>query len=283
MRSAAPAGVEVREIRASSILNKSGISDFAVNCYTGCIHGCRYCYARFMAKFRNEKVPWGRFVDVKVNAAEVLEKQAKRNFSGESVIISSVCDGWQHAEERYGLTRKCLQILLPRNLRISILTKSSLVERDFDLLDRWKEKVELGVTLTTLDEKAREIMEPGAAPVTERLEILDRAAKRGIPIWVFFGPTLPGISDNEQGIEEIMASLAGLPLVRLYFDRLNARYGVWQSLKEALEENNPSLLPLYRKVLFDRDFGPKYEEYLKHSILRAAARHEVAEKVFPCF
>ena len=71
-------GIVVREIVCKTILNRGSISDYTLNCYTGCTHGCVYCYARFMERFHPHDEPWGKFVDVKINAVEVLKRQLRR-------------------------------------------------------------------------------------------------------------------------------------------------------------------------------------------------------------
>ena len=93
--------VAVRETVCKTILNRGGISDYSLNCYTGCAHGCAYCYARYMQRFHPHAEPWGRFVDVKINAVEVLKRQLRRAAPGD-VFVSSACDAWQPVEVRYG-------------------------------------------------------------------------------------------------------------------------------------------------------------------------------------
>jgi DNA repair photolyase len=82
---------------------------YCINAYTGCSYGCVYCYARFMQRFHPHDEPWGRFVDVKVNAAEVLAREVRRLTPG-PVFTCSACDGWQSVERHYGLTRRCCQL-----------------------------------------------------------------------------------------------------------------------------------------------------------------------------
>ena len=105
-------GVHIREVVCRSILNKTSISDYSLNCYTGCQNGCVYCYARYMQKFHPHSQAWGKFVDVKVNALETLKKQLKTAKPGR-VFVSSACDGWQRQEAKWGLTRRCCQLLIP--------------------------------------------------------------------------------------------------------------------------------------------------------------------------
>jgi DNA repair photolyase len=145
--------VIVREIECKSILTKSGIEgvDYALNPYVGCGHGCVYCYASFMKRFTGHKEEWGAFVDVKVNAADVLARQMKRAKRG-NIVSGTVTDPYQPLEERYEITRVCLKVLADYDSPVSILTKSNLVLRDLDLLRRLKD-VEVGLTITALDDE----------------------------------------------------------------------------------------------------------------------------------
>ena len=127
----------IREIKAKSILTKSGIPgvDYCVNPYVGCSHGCRYCYATFMKRYTGHTEAWGSFVDVKIHAPEILQRQLKRASMGR-VMISSVTDAYQPIESKYKLTRQCLEILLQSQFPVDILTKSPLVLRDIDLIKK---------------------------------------------------------------------------------------------------------------------------------------------------
>ena len=111
----------IKEVQAKSILNKSKVFHYCVNAYTGCQHDCQYCYARlFMRRYSGHKEAWGEFVDVKINAPEVLRKQLPRAKRG-TVWISSVCDPYQPLEVRYRLTRQCLEDLAVREGAIAVI------------------------------------------------------------------------------------------------------------------------------------------------------------------
>ncbi|MFQ6049115.1 MAG: radical SAM protein [Phycisphaerae bacterium] len=272
-------GPTVREVPCKSALVKSGICDYALNCYTGCQHACRYCYARFMGRFHHPDQPWGSFVDVKLNAPEVLTRQLRRRrtYPG-SVFVSSVCDGWQPLESRYRLTRSCLGPLLEHGFELHILTKSSLARRDLDLLTGCP-RVLLGVTVTTLDEHLRRQLEPHASPAADRIALLREAARRHIRIYAFFGPLLPGLTDTTANIDKLFAAVADLPLSHIYVDRLNRRWGVWPSLKQWLGTYRPDLLPAIRNALFDTTASHQYEQRLRQRIRRTAARFGLASKL----
>lgn len=203
----------IKEVRAKSILNKSKIYDYCLNPYTGCQVNCRYCYARlFMRRYTGHAEPWGGFVDVKINAPELLRKQIARAKRG-TVWISSVCDPYQPIEKKYKLTRRCLEILAGAQFPVSLQTKSALVLRDLDILTRFKE-IEVGMTITTSDERIARMFEPGASTVEARIAALKTIHARGIPTFVFVGPILPG------GAERLVAALKG-HVNKILIDRMN--------------------------------------------------------------
>ena len=181
----------IREIKAKSVLTSSGIPgvDYCVNPYVGCSHGCRYCYATFMKRYTGHTEAWGSFVDVKINAPEILQKQLKRAKIGR-VMISSVTDAYQPIESKYKLTRQCLEILLQSQFPVDILTKSSLVLRDTDLIKKFKD-IEVGITITTNDEKISRVFEPNAPSIMARIRTLRALHDKGINTYAFIGPVLP--------------------------------------------------------------------------------------------
>jgi len=109
----------VNEKKSRTILSRSKVSDYTINPYVGCEHGCTYCYARFMKRFTGHKEPWGEFIDVKINAASLLEHEIRKKRVGR-VWISGICDPYQPIEQKYELTRKCLKILLEHSWPVTI-------------------------------------------------------------------------------------------------------------------------------------------------------------------
>lgn len=181
----------IKEVQAKSILSKSAIpgADYCINAYVGCSHACIYCYATFMKKYTGHAEAWGSFVDVKVNAAELLRKQLPKAKRGH-VMVSSVTDAYQPIEVKYRLTRQCLEILREHKFPVGILTKSPLVLRDLDIIKRFDE-IEVGITISTDDEEMRKIFEPGAPPIEARINTLRKLKEQGIKTYVFIGPMLP--------------------------------------------------------------------------------------------
>jgi len=215
----------VREIYARSIISKSKVFDYVINPYTGCQHGCIYCYARFMKRFTGHTERWGEFVDVKINAAELLPREINKKPAGR-VWVSGVCDPYQPLEKRYQMTRKCLEILLQHDWPVTIQTKSALVLRDIDLL-KGSKKIEVGLTVTTSDEKVRQIFEPVAPSIKERIRALEELHLAGIKTFAMIAPMLPGAT-------ELAVTLSG-KVNYVLVDRMNYHYSDWVYKKYRME------------------------------------------------
>ena len=196
--------MEIKEIRCKTCMTKSKLSDYVINPYTGCQHGCKYCYATFIRRFQNIKEEWGNFCYVKVNCPDLLEKELEKNKPG-SIWMSSVTDCYTPLEHKYKLTRKILETIASsphkNKFSIEILTKSALVRRDFDLLKELD--AELGMSLNSLDEKVSRVIEPLASSPKERVETLREAKKNGIKVYGFISPVLPGITNLEELFKEL--------------------------------------------------------------------------------
>lgn len=267
----------VREVAARTVLNDSKLGDYSLNCYTGCTHACVYCYARFMQRFHPHEEPWGAFVDVKVNAVECLVKQLRRAKPG-SVFMSSACDCYQPLEREWRLTRRCSELLMRYDFQVNVLTKSALVLEDIPMYAEGGH-ARIGVTITTPDEEAARIWEPGASPVSKRIEVLKAAKTAGLETSVMFGPILPGFSDDDASLDGLFAIARETEVDSVWTDCLNARPKVWPSIAALLTKRFPDLLSLYRKVLFSEAEREKYIEDLYRRIRAAARRQGMAGKV----
>uniref|UniRef100_A0A7V3ZY19 Radical SAM protein n=1 Tax=candidate division WOR-3 bacterium TaxID=2052148 RepID=A0A7V3ZY19_UNCW3 len=207
----------IREIRAKNILTKSKVYDWVLNPYIGCQHACTYCYARFMKKFTGHREEWGQFVDVKINAPELLEKEIKRKKRGD-IWISGICDPYQPLERKYQLTRRCLGILSNYDWHVFIQTKSPLVLRDLDIIKRFK-NIDVGFSIGTANEEIRKIFEPNAPSILSRLTALKTLHENGIRTYVMIAPVLPGA----EKLPELIANTVNYVIV----DRLNYHYADW--------------------------------------------------------
>ena len=204
----------VNEVYAKTILSKSKVFDYTINPYIGCEHGCTYCYARFMRRFTDHKEEWGKFVDVKVNAASLLQREIKKKRPG-VVWISGVCDPYQPLEKEYELTKRCLEILLTHGWPVTVQTKSPLVLRDVELLRKF-DKVEVGLTITTADENIGKIFEPNSPTVEQRIETLEKLHSAGVKAFAMIAPLLP----KTEGLAAQLSGKADYVLI----DKMNYHY-----------------------------------------------------------
>lgn len=217
-----------------SELWKKRLGDWVVNPYVGCEHGCKFCYCPAMpgVKFFNEgraQSEWGSYLIPKVGIVEALERQlktftpakAKRTEWGDGwVLMSFLTDCYTPAEAKLGLTRACLQRLLEAGHKVRIQTRSALVERDFDLLEKHKAQVRLGTSLPHLDDALARILEPRATGPTRRLKMLEKAAGRGIPVYVAVAPVIR-FSGWQKTI--LRLSDAGLDFTEVFCEVLNPK------------------------------------------------------------
>jgi len=217
--------MKIREIKAKTILSKSQVYDYALNPYVGCQHGCIYCYAKFMKRFTGHRERWGEFVDVKINAPELLAHELKRKKVGR-IWISGVCDPYQPLEKKYMITKRCLAILIENASPFTVQTRSSLVLRDIEILKR-ANNTEIGFTITTADERIRRIFEPGAPPSRKRIEALTKLHSEGIKTFAMVAPVLPGG-------EGLVSALKG-NVEYVILDRLNYHYADWAYKKYEMQ------------------------------------------------
>ena len=216
----------VKEVQAKSILSTSKVYDYVVNPYIGCQHACSYCYARFMKRFTGHREPWGDFVDVKSNAANLLRVEINKKKQGR-VWVSGVCDPYQPLEAKYKLSRQCVEILARNNWPAIIQTRSPLVLRDMDIIRQGK-GFEVGFSVTTADDAIRKLFEPKAPPVNERIRALDELHKAGIRTYAMIAPMLPGA----EGLAELLEGKVDYVLI----DRMNYHYADWIYRKYGLQD-----------------------------------------------
>lgn len=240
----------VKEVECKSVLNKSALADYCINAYIGCQHACKYCYAEsYTRRFSKHTEAWGDFVDVKINAPSILAREVKRKSKG-TVYISSLTDAYQPLERKYELTRKLLEILFKHQFPISIQTKSALVLRDLDLIRKFHER-EIGFTITTLNDNIRASFEPASSSVEEKLRAIKELKENGVKTYVFFGPVLPYLSD--QNLEQYLHQIASAGVDYIYVDKLNLKPGLWTNLERFLQKDFPQLHEKWKTVLLGKN------------------------------
>jgi DNA repair photolyase len=202
------------------------------NPYTGCDHGCIYCYA-------SSYIPRFSSCRPKKNLIPRLKKEAAK-LKGEIISMANSSDPYPNAEEKLALTRKCLETLSHSNCRIQIITKSTLVVRDIDLLKRMPSMVSL--TITTDDDNTARLLEPKTTRPSERLEAIASLIRNGIPTSARIDPIIPFVNDNAESLIEKLASSG---VKHITCSTYKVRPDNWQRLSKACPELARKLKPLY--------------------------------------
>ncbi|MEM2902078.1 MAG: radical SAM protein [Candidatus Bathyarchaeia archaeon] len=256
-------------VKCRRALNRSGLPglDYALNPYIGCQHGCRYCYAPSTLRIWDRS--WGSFVDVKENLLEALKTDLKEVKPG-IVGLGTVTDPYQPVEQKLRLTRGCLELLSEARLHVSIQTKSDLVVRDLPLMDPGT--VDIGFTITTMDDRLASLLEPNAPRPGARREGLMKAFEKGFKTWIFYGPIIPMVNDDRKTMIEIV-NLAEKSGGEVLYDRLNLKRGVMDRMRRPLLKLNLYTTEILRKL---NDEG--YWRRVKASLEELAVEREVAVK-----
>jgi DNA repair photolyase len=215
--------------------------DYALNPYGGCEHGCVYCYAPEVT--HTDWKGW-RIVRVKINIADRLAKELT-NVRG-VVGIGTVTDPYQYAEKRFMLTRQCLEVLKNKGTKIHIHTKSDLILRDRDLISSMESEV--GITLTTLDDRISCITEPGAPLPARRLNALKELTDAGIGTYALVGPVLNTLEGKE---EDFVNAIVSAGTKRMSLDRLNLRPKMTERLSRMGIKGSDRALEKIRKLSED--------------------------------
>jgi len=215
--------LRIKVVRVKEALTPSGLPDidWALNPYVGCSHACTYCYGRTYARDEEVASSWGEVVAVKENIVSLLRYEVRRKKLG-VVGVGTVTDAYQPIELDYELTKNSLKILLGSGFSVSIQTKSDLVLRDKELLSKYKSRVDVGVTITTMNSDIAKFLEPNAPSPKARARVLEQLSSLGISTWVFLGPIVPGYTDDLKGIREVI-EVAANTRSALYYDKLRVK------------------------------------------------------------
>jgi DNA repair photolyase len=234
-----------------SNLWKKRLGDWVINPYVGCEHGCFHCYCPAMpgVRFNNHghsQAEWGQYLYPKTGIVQALRKQlggftpdrAKRTDWGDGwILMSFLTDCYTPSESREMLTRQSLQLLLEAGHRVRIQTRSSLVERDFDVLGAYPNQVLLGTSLPHLDNALSRVLEPQASSPSRRLSTLERARDIGIPIYVAVAPFLP--FHGHEVLVNVVDRILQLEPREVFCEVLNPKGDNLLMMRKALANNYP--------------------------------------------
>lgn len=264
--------------------------DRSINPYRGCEHGCIYCFARPTHAWLglSPGLDFETRLFAKPNAAELLERElAKPGYRPRTIAMGTNTDPYQPVERRLKITRAILEVLSKHNHPVAIVTKGALVARDLDILGPMAERglASVGVSVTTLDAKLAQVMEPRAARPERRIETIRMLAAAGVPVTVMAAPMIPALNDHELEAILIRARQAGAThasyiLLRLPLE-LKELFGDWlsthfpkrkQRVLNRLRDMRGG--DLYRSRFGERMRGTGHDARLLEERFRIAARQQ---------
>jgi DNA repair photolyase len=266
--------VAIREIEAKSILRKHKkidswfISRYGMNLYRGCAHNCIYCDGRAEGYYVDGE--FGRDVTVKVNAIDLLRRELdpkrkrvpfKRSFI---MMGGGVGDSYQPLERKYELTRKAIELMYEYNFPVHMLTKSTLIKRDIDILKRINEQSRaiVSFSFSSVDDKISALFEPGVPPPAERLQTITFFKDEGIACGMFLLPVIPFLTDTSELIEQTIsrAKEAGVDFV--IFGGMTLKEGRQKEyFYDALRRTHPDLIAEYQNIYKGSEWGEATKEY----------------------
>lgn len=280
-----------KEIEAKSILRKHKridswfVSCYGMNFYRGCAHNCVYCDGR-AEKYQVEG-EFGEEVAVKINAIDILRRELdpkrkraplKKCFM---MIGGGVGDSYQAAEKKYQLTRQALELMLEFNLPAHVLTKSTLIERDIDLLKKINEQTRaiLNFSFSSVDDMISAIFEPGVPPPSRRLETIRKFKEAGIPCGLFLMPVIPFITDTAAQIEKIFQKAKEIGIDYIIFSGMTLKDGRQkQYFLNVLKKYYPDLIAEYQDIFQPNEWGQATEAYyasIHQTFLPIAKRYKI--------
>ena len=271
---------EYRELPCKSALNRVSGMPFrwSLNPYRGCVHACHYCYARATHPYLglNADEDFATKIVVKTNMPEVLRQElGRQSWTRERVAIGTATDAYQPCEGRYRLTRRCLEALRDAHTPVSIVTKSTLILRDRELLAQLAHGPGATVyfTITTLDTQLWRLIEPGTPPPHKRLEVMRLLSSAGVPCGVFLAPILPGITDATESIDAVAAAAKAHGAVSFGSAVLRLAPVAKEHYLGFVEATFPDLLPRYERAYTGTNISSDYQVAIERRLARIRERH----------
>jgi DNA repair photolyase len=274
-------GMEFLHVNARTIINEVPPASrmpfrYTINVYRGCSHACTYCFARPTHEYLGLNIgeDFERRIVVKVNAVERLRAELEaRRWARHPVAMGTNTDPYQRCEGRYHLTRGVIRVLSEAANPFSILTKSTLILRDLELLAAAAERtpVRADLSIGTLDEEVWRLTEPGTPHPRQRLEAVRRLTRAGVACGVLIGPVIPGLSDRPEQVEAVVDACAEAGAVSVSAVALHLRAGVRDHFLGWLAAARPDLLALYDRRYGRRAYLPSHDQGALSDLVRARA------------
>ena len=264
----------IKEVEAKSILRKQKkieswfLTRYGMNLYRGCQHNCVYCDGR--AEKYQVDGEFGEDVVVKINAIDLLQRELdpkrkrtpfKKGYMG---VGGGVGDSYQPAEKKYELTRKTLQLLYEKNFPVHVLTKSTLVKRDINILKKINKKTRaiVSFSFSSADDEISTIFEPGVPPPSERLKTIKMFKEEGISCGMYLMPVIPFITDTREKIEETVRNACEAGIDFIIFSGMTLKEGRQKDYYfDVLKNHYPKLIVDYQNIYMGDKWGSATRSY----------------------
>jgi DNA repair photolyase len=287
----------VKEIEAKSILRKHQkidswfLSHYGMNLYRGCQHNCVYCDGR--SEKYNVEGEFGCDVAVKTNAIEILRRELdpkrKRALFPKSYMMigGGVGDSYQPVEKKYELTRKTLELLYEKKFPVHILTKSTLVKRDADIIKKINEenRAIVSFSFSSTNKKVSRLFEPGVPSPQERLNTISYFKEQGVACGMFLLPVIPFITDTREMMEQTLRDAQAVGVDFIIFGGMTLKEGKQKDYYySALQQHFPSLMQEYQMIYRGSTWGealPEYYSQLHHTFHTLMMQYKIPKRIPP--
>jgi len=264
----------INEIKIDRILNPTSINlgDFVINPYRGCEYACQYCYVRSNKSVCKRNDAWGEYVDVRINCADLLEKEIDRK-KPQTVLIGSTTECFQPVERKYRLTRHVLEILNKKQVEYVLLTRSPDILDCIDLLERGYCK-RIYFTVNSFDEKFKSRLEPDSPDFQSRDKAIQKLVNKGISVIPYFSPVLPFISI----IEDAFTRFRETDIIE--FECLNFQLKNINDIIASISSVEPSLNQHYRQMVSDKKYFDSVWDEVTASLQTSARNNNKKIKIY---
>ena len=277
-------GVVYRELQTRSLVNRCDSPrvpfEWTVNPYRGCAMGCRYCYAAYTHEYLGLEAADSFHTAIYAKTGD-LDETTRRLVTtarrGERVALGTATDPYQPGEAELRVTRRFLERAAQlRGLRLGITTKGAIVLRDLDLLLRIhaRSRLSVQISLNSLDADLLRRIEPWAPPPEVRIEVLRRLVEAGLSVGLSLSPILPGITDQEQGLDALIGRAAAVGVKRMWGSLLFLRSPTREKYFDFVAREFPRYLEAYRRAYAGSShLAGAYRKRIEDTVRRLREKH----------
>ena len=256
--------LEINEVKIARILNPTAIDlgEYVINPFMGCEFACLYCYVRSNRVVSRKTKPWGEYVDIRINAPELLEKEIAKK-RPKCVLLGSTTECFQPLERKYKITGQVLEILNKNKVYFTILTRSPYILDYLPLLKSGYCKA-VYFTINNYPQYFKSRLEPKSPDFNLRDKAVNQLLEEGVPVVPYFSPILPWISDTGGVFSRFPKSK------EVGFEGLNFRLVNIRDILDNITTTEPPLRVKYERMLSDKDFYTKVWQEIEAGIAKEA-------------